>query len=280
MGGSNGEFADRGRVGNRRYFQSTIRDFMAHRGRRQQRVSQPVFDEAGENPEGIGLHLDIELQFHLRRRMLDKRPEPMRMTRQNQPLAQQPSNLDLLFPRQSAATRPHGHDLVTTETPNGQVQIDRWPVDNRKVYLPAVQPFDEMSAVAFHDAQRDAGVALDGPSREPRRNHTAHGRNEPQHHPSGRWPSRGLDVVANLIDLPDDARRPREKQTTSLRQHHAAAIPGKELGAQFMLEKLDLTTERRLRYPQGVGGFSATQLNVLSCRKSMLANLGMQVNTL
>jgi hypothetical protein len=65
-----------------------------------------------------------------------------------------------------------------------------------------------------------------------------------------------LDVVANLIDLPDDARRPREKQTTSLGQDRAAAVPGKELGAQFMLEKLDLTAERRLRYPQGVGGFA------------------------
>jgi hypothetical protein len=65
-----------------------------------------------------------------------------------------------------------------------------------------------------------------------------------------------LDIVANLIDLPDDARRPREKKAASLGQNHAAAIPGKELGPQFMLEKLDLTTERRLCYPQCVGGFA------------------------
>ncbi len=48
----------------------------------------------------------------------------------------------------------------------------------------------------------------------------------------------------------------RPRYRTCLRQYHAAAVPGKEFGAQLMLEKLDLTAERRLRYPQGVGGFA------------------------
>jgi hypothetical protein len=65
-----------------------------------------------------------------------------------------------------------------------------------------------------------------------------------------------LDIVANLIDLSDDTRRPRQKKATSLGQYHTPAVPGKELGSQFMLEKLDLTTERGLRYPQCVGGFA------------------------
>jgi hypothetical protein len=65
-----------------------------------------------------------------------------------------------------------------------------------------------------------------------------------------------LDIVANLIDLPDDARRPRQQKAASFRQHHAAAVAGKEFGPQFMLEKFDLTTERGLCYPQCVGGFA------------------------
>jgi hypothetical protein len=113
-----------------------------------------------------------------------------------------------------------------------------------------------MPAVAFHNAERYPRIAFDGPSSEPRRNHAAHRGNEPEYHPSGRRSSRGLDIVANLIDLPDDARRPREQKAAGLRQHHAAAVAGKQLGPQFMLEKFDLPTERRLCYSQCVGGFA------------------------
>ena len=136
------------------------------------------------------------------------------------------------------------------------MQIGRRPVDDREVHLAAVQPFDQMPAVAFHDAQRDARVAFNRPSGEPRRDHTAYRGDEAKNHPPGRRSPGGLDIVADLIDLPHDACRSRQKQAASLGQHHAAAVPGKQLGAQFMLEKFDLTAERGLCYPQGVGGFA------------------------
>src|SRR5207249_10892727 len=65
-------------------------------------------------------------------------------------------------------------------------------------------------------------------------------------------PTRGLDIVADLIDLPDAARRPREQQAAGLGQHHAAAVPGEQLSAQFMLEQLDLTAQRGLCYTQRI----------------------------
>ena len=250
IGRSNGEFAHRRRFGNRGDFQPAVRDFAAQRRRRQQRVSQPFLDQAGEHAKRIRFHLDVELQFLLRRRMLDQRPEPVRMTGQHQLLPQQPADIDLLLPRQPAAARPHRHDLVAAEALHGQMQIGRRPVDHGKVHLSAVQPFDQMPAVALDDAQRDAGIAFDGAPGEPRGNHAAHGRNQPQHHPPRRRPSGGLDIVANLIDLPDDAGRPRQQQAAGLGQHHAAAVAGEQLGAQFMFEQLDLTAERGLCYPQ------------------------------
>ena len=100
------------------------------------------------------------------------------------------------------------------------------------------------------------GYAVDGAPGEPRRNHAAHGGHKAQHHaPRGRS-SRGLDLVAHLVDLPDDACRPGKQNAAGVGQHHAAAVPGKQLGPQFMLEQLDLAAQRRLRHPQRVGGFA------------------------
>ena len=136
------------------------------------------------------------------------------------------------------------------------MQVARRPVDQRQIHFAAVQPFHQMPAVALDDAERNAGVPVDGAPGEPRRNHAAHGRHQAEHHaPRGRS-ARGLDLVAHLVDLPDDARGPRQQEAAGVGQHHAAAVPGKQLGPQFMLEQLDLTAERRLRHPQRVGGFA------------------------
>ena len=136
------------------------------------------------------------------------------------------------------------------------MQIRRAPIDDRKVHFAAMQPFDEMAAVAFDDPQADPWKGFDASTGEARRKHAAHGRNQPQHHPSGRLPSRRLDIVADLVDLPDDAGGPFEQQAAGIGQHHAAAVAGKQLGAQFMLEQLDLAAERRLRHPQRIGGLA------------------------
>ena len=69
-------------------------------------------------------------------------------------------------------------------------------------------------------------------------------------------PAGGLDFVAHLVDLPDDARGARQQQAAGIGQHHAAAVPGEQVGAQFMLEQLDLAAQRRLRHPQRVGGLA------------------------
>ena len=119
-----------------------------------------------------------------------------------------------------------------------------------------MQPFDEMAAVALDDAERNAGIAFDRAPREPRRNHAAHGRHQPEHHAPRRRPAGGLDLVADLVDLPDDAGRSRQQQPAGFGQHHAAAVAGKQFGAQFVLEQLDLAAERRLRHPQRVGGLA------------------------
>ena len=113
-----------------------------------------------------------------------------------------------------------------------------------------------MAAVAFDDAERNARICVDRAPGEPRRNHAAHGRHQPEHHaPRGRTAG-GLDLVAHLVDLPDDARGARQQQAAGIGQHHAAAVPREQLGPQFMLEQLDLAAERRLRHPQRVGGFA------------------------
>lgn len=148
-----------------------------------------------------------------------------------------------------------------------------------------MQPFDKVSAVALHDTQRYAGIAFDRPSREPRRNHAAHRRDEAQHDASRRCPARRLDIVADLVDLPDDTSRSRKKKPAGLGQHHTAAVPAEQLGAQFMLEKLDLTAERGLRYPQRIGSFAeASELRHAiegpELTEIHLANLGTLVNTL
>ena len=146
--------------------------------------------------------------------------------------------------------------VIAAEALHGQMQVARRPVDQRQIHLAAVQPFHQMAAVAFDDAERNARIFVDGAPGEPRRNHAAHGRHQPEHHaPRGRAAG-GLDLVAHLVDLPDDARRARQQQAAGVGQHHAAAVPGKQLGAQFMLEQLDLAAQRRLRHPQRVGGFA------------------------
>src|SRR6202008_2988554 len=81
----------------------------------------------------------------------------------------------------------------------------------------------------------------------------AHGRNQPEHDAANRRAGMGLDVVADLVDLTDDAGGAREQQPTGLGQHHAPAVPGEQLCAQLMLQKLDLAAECGLRYPQGIG---------------------------
>jgi len=126
-------------------------------------------------------------------------------------------------------------------------------VEDREIHLAAMQPFDEMAAIAFDDAQRNARKGFDAAPGEARRQHAAHGRNQAQHHAARGRSLRGLDVVADLVDLADDAGGAREQQPAGLGQHHAAAVAREQLGAKLVFQKLDLAAQRRLRHAQGVG---------------------------
>jgi hypothetical protein len=133
------------------------------------------------------------------------------------------------------------------------VQIRRAAVEDGEIHLAAVQPFDEVAAVALDDAQRNAGKCLDAAPREARREHAAHGRNQAKHDLAGRRPLGRLDVVADLVDLPHDAGRASEQKPPGIGQHHAAAVAREQLDAQLVFQKLDLAAERRLRHAQRVG---------------------------
>ncbi|MGY4450612.1 hypothetical protein ACVWZR_005272 [Bradyrhizobium sp. i1.3.1] len=133
------------------------------------------------------------------------------------------------------------------------MQIGGAAVEDGQIHLAAMQPFDEMAAVALDDAQRDAGKFFDAAARKARRQHAAHGRNQAEHDLAGRRPLGRLDVVADLVDLPHDAGGACQQETAGFRQHHAAAVAGEQFGAQLMFQQLDLPAQRRLRHAQRVG---------------------------
>ena len=49
-----------------------------------------------------------------------------------------------------------------------------------------------------------------------------------------------------------------ENFPTGIRHHHAAAVPLEQAGLQLFLEQPNLSTERRLRDAESVGGFAKT----------------------
>ena len=117
------------------------------------------------------------------RRMLDQRAEPVRMTWQHQLLLQAASragSVSCAPARSRAAPLPRccrGRD-------SGRSDADR-PTGRRscEIHLPAMQPFDQMTAVALDDAERNAGIVstVRRASRADTRNSR---RNKPQHDPA------------------------------------------------------------------------------------------------
>src|SRR3954469_7098303 len=234
-------------------FQPPVRDLAVDRRGRQQREAEAFLDETREHAERIRFELDVELDLALGRRMLDQRTEAVGMTGQHQPLPQQPADIDALLAREAAAARTHRDDVVATEALHVEMQIGGAAVEDGEIHLAAVQPFDEMAAVALDDAQRNAGKFLDAAPREARRQHAAHGRDQAEHDLAGRRPLGRLDVVADLVDLPHDAGGARQQQAAGIREHHAAAVAGEQFRTQFVFQELDLPGERRLRHTQRVG---------------------------
>src|SRR6266702_4474691 len=152
------------RLGDNSGFQPPVRDLPVHRRGRQERKAETFLDEARQHAKRIRLELDVELDLALGRRMLDQRTETVRMTGQHQPLPQQPADLDALLVCEPAAARADRDDVVAAEALDVEVQIGRTAVEDGEVHLAAMQPFDEMAAVALDDAQRNGGKFFDTPA--------------------------------------------------------------------------------------------------------------------
>jgi hypothetical protein len=61
-----------------------------------------------------------------------------------------------------------------------------------------------------------------------------------------------LNIVAHLLDLPDEPLRPVKKHAASARQEHAASVTDKKLHPKLLLEKLYLPAKPGLRDPETI----------------------------
>ncbi len=178
------------------------------------------------------------------------------MAGQNQFLRGEPPDLDFAPPREPAAARTDGHDAVAAERFDRKMQVGRRAIDDGEVHLAPVQPLDQMTAIAFHDQQRDVGQGLNDAAGEAGRQDATDRRHQSQHHASGRASADRLQIVADLFDLPDQSGGPVQQELASCGQQHAAAVAGEKLGAKLMFKQLDLPAQRRLGHPQTIGGLA------------------------
>ena len=132
------------------------------------------------------------------------------------------------------------------------MQIDRGAVDDREIHFTAVQPLDQMPAIALHDAQRDVGKFVDDAAGETSGQHRAHRRHQSEDDAARRIAVRRFEVVADLFDLADQAGGAVEQHPAGAGQEHAAAVADEQLDAQFMFEQLDVPAQRRLGGAQPV----------------------------
>ena len=138
------------------------------------------------------------------------------------------------------------------------MQVIGGAVGDRQIHLAPVQPFDQMAAVAFDDAQRDIGQIRDDPAGQPPRQHGADRRHQAEDDPSGRFAARRLNIVANLFDLTHQAGGAVEQDLAGAGQQHAAAVADEKLDPKLVLEQFDMPAERGLGGPQPVGRLAET----------------------
>ena len=74
----------------------------------------------------------------------------MGVAREDQLPVQQPVERDLAEGGQAGAGGANGNHVVMAEGFDGEVQVDGGAVDDGEVQLAAVQPFDQVAAVALH----------------------------------------------------------------------------------------------------------------------------------
>src|SRR5450631_4150440 len=135
---------------------------------------------------------------------------------------------------------------------NRKMQVIGRTVCNGQIHLSAVQPFNQMASIAFHDAQRDIWKFRDDPAGQPPRQHGAYRRDQAKDDPSGGSPARRLNIVANLFDLAHQTGGAVEQHPTGARQQHATSVADEEFNPKLVLEQLDMPAESRLSGAQPI----------------------------
>ena len=126
------------------------------------------------------------------------------------------------------------------------MQIHRRAIDDGQVHFAPVQPLDQMPAIALHDAQRDIGKFVEDAAGKSAGQDGAHRRHQPQDDAPRRVAVRGFEILADLLDLADQAGGAVEQHAAGAGQQHAAAVADEQLDAKLVLEQLDVPAERRL----------------------------------
>ena len=250
------------RVDEGRHLQPLRRQFGADCGGRQQRVAEALFHQADLGAVGIGLDHRIERQPLAGDRLLQQRPQAVRNAGQDQLLLHQPLQVDLLAFVQPRSRRPDHDDVLAPDRSDLQMQVGRGAVDDREIHLGAVQPFDQVPAIALDDAQRDIGEFGDDAAGEPSGEHRADGRHQAEDDAARRLALGRLQVVADLLDLADQPGGAVEQHPAGAGQQHAAAVAHEQFDAQLVFEQLDVPAQRRLCGSQAV------------CRLAEAAELG------
>ena len=132
------------------------------------------------------------------------------------------------------------------------MQIDGGAVDDREIHLAAVQPLDQMPAIALHDAQRDIGKFVDDAAGQSSGQHRAHRRHQPEDDAARRIAVGRFQIVADLFDLANEPRGAVEQHPAGAGQQHAAAVADEQLDAKLVLEQLDVPAQRGLGGAQPV----------------------------
>ncbi len=246
------QFARHRRADERRHFQSLRGDFGADRRWRQQRIAEPLLHQADLGAIGIGLDQGRELQPLARRRLLQQRAQAVRDARQDQLLLHQPFEIDLLSLAQPRSRRPHHGDILAADGLDRKMQVDGRAVDDGEIHFGPVQPLDQMPAIALHDAQRDVRKLVEDAARKSSGQHGAHRRHHPEDDaPRGAAVGR-FEIVADLLDLADQAGGPVEQHPAGAGQQHATPVADEQLDAELMFEQLDVPAQRRLGRAQPV----------------------------
>ncbi len=115
-----------------------------------------------------------------------------------------------------------------------------------------MQPLNQMAAVALHDAQGYVGELCKNSRSKSSRKNCADRGHKAQHNAPRGIPACRLNIVAHLLDLPDEPLGPVKKHATCGRQEHAASVTDKKLHPKLLLKQLYLPAKPGLGDPETI----------------------------